>query len=274
MLSYLKDLLPLEGAPKTLYRIYDTETFNKRRSGGFLAGDCTPFDMHDALAVHDAVENHLNWHNRSILTPFISTSDSSSWTRVNSSRREENGNGNVMIAEISTVLAADVPVYSMQTLADAVGISVKHPCDHEWVFVGRIPQRAIIAEYDVAEFEMNFPECFEGYSMQEFEFDNMQQEMEVREESDESDDCPSEIDCYFSDDDVKLLWELEENANHYSPWDDLEENTEEDNEGEDYVDEDSVDEDSAEVDYMAEYYGDEDYVDEELQAFILSQMGY
>jgi len=179
MLPYLRDLLPPEGAPETLYRIYDNETFNKRRSEGFLAGDCTPFDMHDALAVHYAVKSHLNWHNRSVLTPFISTSDSSGWTRANSIKREQNGNGNVKVAEISTALVGNVPVYSMQTLADAAGVTVYHPCDHEWVFLGRIPRRAIIAEYDVADFETNYPEWLGGYSLRELGFlDSTQQEIE------------------------------------------------------------------------------------------------
>jgi hypothetical protein len=179
MLPYLRDLLPPEGAPKTLYRIYDNETFNKRRSEGFLAGDCTPFDMHDALAVHYAVKSHLNWHNRSVLTPFISTSDSSGWTRANSIKREQNGNGNVKVAEICTALVGNVPVYSMQTLADAAGVTVYHPCDHEWVFLGRIPRRAIIAEYDVADFETNYPEWLGGYSLRELGIlDNMQQAIE------------------------------------------------------------------------------------------------
>jgi hypothetical protein len=103
---------------------------------------------------------------------------------------------------------------------------------------------------------------------------------------DDSDDNPSDIDGYYSDDgeyrdegapwgfiiltllcdatDDKQLWEHEqENAVHYSPWDDVEENAEEYT-YEDYVDEDNV----------VEYYADEDSSDEDWQAFILSQMGY
>jgi hypothetical protein len=180
MPPYLKDLLPTEGPPRTLYRIYDNRSFNKRTLGGFFAGDITPFDMHDALAVQDAVESHLDWHNRDVLTPFISTSNSAGWTRVNAIRRQNNGNGNVMIAVISTAMARNVPIYSMQTVADATGAVVNHPCDHEWVFVGHIPNCAIIAEYNVAKFEIKYLQWLEHeYLHEKLEFlDIIERELE------------------------------------------------------------------------------------------------
>ena len=141
--------------PEVLFRIHDNKSFNQKSlGGGFVAGDATPFDI-TAKKSHTRkmLRNHLAWGNRNILTPFISTSDSRGWITGNARKRKQHGNGNVRIAVIFTQDLEGVEIHSMEKLVDEYDIDCKFPCDHEWVFVGRIPEEAIVADCTIKEFQ-------------------------------------------------------------------------------------------------------------------------
>ncbi|KAF8532078.1 hypothetical protein BDD12DRAFT_902463 [Trichophaea hybrida] len=150
--------------PEIFYRIYDDDSVSQRgRRYGFRAGAGCGSDanawFYSKTSIRAAVELHADWTNR-VPTPFISTSTSAAWILRQAQRREKAGKENVTIVEINAdadFSGDDVNVYSMKKLVSKYGADIPNKAmasyQHEWLFRGRIPMRAIVEEYSAEEFE-------------------------------------------------------------------------------------------------------------------------
>jgi hypothetical protein len=136
--------------PPTLYRIYDCRSVSPHTVNGFWSGDqgyFLNFDNRESMKV--LLELHANWYNRR-LTPFISTSSSLEFIAREIERRTKNKA--IGIAQIDTTVAVahGAQILSMKLWVDWTAAKIPERakcCAHEWLFVGYIPEVAVVESY-------------------------------------------------------------------------------------------------------------------------------
>jgi hypothetical protein len=138
-------------APRVFYRVEDADSSARYVEGkGILAADRKTVvhfgDKGDAL--FDQVKTHLRWSNRRP-TPFISTYCDEFAVRMEAYRRSKRGKEDVRVYKINMDDTDEPAEYrDVRRLARYLGLHIGakawHNSEHEWIFLHRIPDGAIV----------------------------------------------------------------------------------------------------------------------------------
>jgi hypothetical protein len=147
-------------APRIFYRVEDADSSARYVDGeGILAADTeTVVNFgNKGEALFEQVEQHLNWSNRDP-TPFISTYcyESAAWGEAR--RRVRRGKKHVKIYKIDMDETCERAEYrDIRHLSWRLGLNIEQNAwnnsEHEWIFLYRVPDEAVVGLVEVVQAE-------------------------------------------------------------------------------------------------------------------------
>lgn len=181
------------GSPVKFYR------FQTKKSGttydsqiGFLAGDHQDAGLFPSLDYEkqrSIVQNHSNWSSRKP-SPFISTTTDLEWA-LSVAKRIRRFDP-IYIAEISPgrAIRGSIRYYHWHELVHELNANIEHKAKnyHEYVFLGKIPRKAITWYGTVEEYERRtFEDEEEDEDLEQEQEEEFEEEFEEDDEEEDED---------------------------------------------------------------------------------------